>query len=214
MYPSAAQPGAIVVIRGEQLGATSSLAFGNAPQPAFSASATSVVEQRAARRRHRRPGQVTGAAGAASSPRFFSVQAGTPPGLVGKPVPNGVAPAALAVSPDARKLYVAQRSAAGGYVTMLRTDGLKQLRESVAVTGRRARSVAANPDGKHVYVALEGSGVDVLDAANLAVIQRIDLPIDDQGRDNPQGLAVSPGWRGAPGFQRHGRRQRLSGAPR
>lgn len=191
VYPPAAQPGALVVIRGEQLGATTSLTFGNAPQPVFTADATRIVA-RVPNGATTGPVQATGAAGAASSPRFFSVQASTPPGLVGKPVPNGVAPAALAVSPDARKFYVAQRSAAGGYVTMLRTDGLKQLRESTAVTGQRARSVAANPDGKHVYVALEGSGVDVLDAANLAVIQRIDLPLDDQGRDNPQGLAVSP----------------------
>ena len=32
----------------------------------------------------------------------------------------------------------------------------------------------------------------IMDAANLVILQTIPLSLDDQGRDNPQGIAVSP----------------------
>src|SRR4051812_40858062 len=186
VHPPAAAPGAIVVIRGERLAGTNSLIFGGAVQSVFTGNGTRIVS-RVPSNAITGAVQAAGAGGDAKSPRFFSVQATTPPPLVGKPVANGVAPAAIAVSPDGRKFYVAQRSSAGGYVTLLRTDGLNQLRASAVVAGKPARSVAVNPDGKHVYVALDGGGVEVLDAANLALVQRIDLPLDDEGRDNPHG---------------------------
>ena len=191
VHPPAAKPGAIVTITGERLVGTNSLAFGGATQPVFTATASRIVA-RVPNAAVTGPVQALGAGGEAKSPRYFSLQAGNPPGLVGKPVANGVAPAAVAVSPDGRKFYVAQRAADGGFVTLLRTDGLGQLRASAVVAGNAARSVVANPDGKRIYVVLDGLGVDVLDAANLALVQRVELPLADEGRDNPHGLAISP----------------------
>jgi YVTN family beta-propeller protein len=46
-----------------------------------------------------------------------------------------------------------------------------------------------------VYVAVEGLGVRVLDAANLFIHHTAFLNIDDGGRDNPQGMALSPDGR-------------------
>jgi YVTN family beta-propeller protein len=67
--------------------------------------------------------------------------------------------------------------------------------QSVNVGGP-ARSIVASPDGKRVYVAVAGAvGIRVLDAANLFTYHTAPLTINDGGRDNPQGMAISPDGR-------------------
>jgi len=106
-------------------------------------------------------------------------------------VPHGVAPAAIAISPDGRKIYVADRDSASGGVLILRTVGLPRIASRLQPLWR-PRSVAPSPDGRRLYVAAPGAGVVVMDAANLFVTQTITVALDDEGRDNPQGIAVSP----------------------
>ena len=189
VHPPAGTANTIVTIRGEQLGGATSVLF-NGTAAAFTGDATRIIASVPA-------GATTGpvsliAAGSASSPRFFNTQASSPPAVAGASVTRFTAPAAVAVSPDGRKFYVAHRGAGNGRVTVRRTDGLAELR-AMSVTGlASARSIAASPDGKRVYVAVAGVGVNVMDAANLAVLQTFPLAIDDGGRDNPQGIAVSP----------------------
>lgn len=189
VHPPAGTANTIVTIRGAQLGGASGVAF-NGRAAAFTGDATRIISSVPA-------GATTGpvsvmAAGNASSPRFFNTQASFPPALAGASVAHFSAPAAVAVSPDGRKFYVAHRGAGNGRVTLRRTDGLAEL-SAMSVTGlASARSIAASPDGKRVYVAVAGVGVDVMDAANLTVLQTFPLAIDDGGRDNPQGIAVSP----------------------
>jgi YVTN family beta-propeller protein len=100
----------------------------------------------------------------------------------------GFAPAAMAVSPDGRKVYVADRHALSGGVFVLRTAGLATTFHVTSI-GTQPRSLVPSPDGRLLYVA--GAGVDVLDAASLAFKRNFPVSINDEGRDNPQGLALN-----------------------
>lgn len=189
VHPPAGTANTIVTIRGEQLAPATSVTF-NGTAAAFTGNASRIIASVPA-------GATTGslnviAAGSASSPRFFNTQASFPPAVAGASVTHFTAPAAVAVSPDGRKFYVAHRGAGNGRVTVRRTDGLAELRAMSVTALASARSIAASPDGKRVYVAVAGVGVNVMDAANLTVLQTFPLAIDDGGRDNPQGIAVSP----------------------
>ena len=193
VHPPAGLSGTVVTIVGESLGAVDQLIIGDAAA-AFIGDSTRLVARVPP---HAKTGaveasiQLTRLAG--SSPRSFSTDVSSPTATMGSTVNNGVAPAAIAVSPDGRKVYVAQRSTSpGGSVRLLRVPGLQQLASSPTIALHDARSVVASPDGKRVYVAVTGVGVLVMDAANLAVLETISVAIDDQGRDNPQGLALSP----------------------
>jgi len=192
VYPPAGTAGAIVTIRGTSLAGAGSLTFnGTVQSPLLSSNATRVVARVPV-------GATTGEIQVAvgndkpMSPRLFSTDVSTPPLLAGRSITLGSAPAAIAVSPDGRKLYVADRNASGGVVFLVRALGLQPLANSGILPGIKPRSVAASPDGKLVYVAAPGAGVLVMDAANLFVYRTYAVALDDEGRDNPQGIAISP----------------------
>jgi YVTN family beta-propeller protein len=185
--PPAGLPGALVTVRGDSLSATNTLSFNGAAQPSFTSNATRVVG-RVPAGATTGPLQLTLAGATAASPRVFNTDVTSPPAVLGSSVSRGVAPAAVAVSPDGRKVYVADRN---GAVLVLRTAGLATTING-SFLGRQPRSLAPSPDGRQLYVAAPGAGVMVMDAANLFVKQTIALVLDDEGRDNPQGIAVSP----------------------
>ena len=194
VQPSGALPGAIVTISGERLSdlsAGNGLAFNLTPQPVLiSADATRIVA-RVPSGVSSGPVKVTTAAGGvALSPQRFSTEVISPPLVLGRSTATGAAPAAVAVSPDGRKFYIADRG--NRTLRIVRASTLIDMRAPVAVAGI-PRSVAASPDGKRIYVASVGVGVLVMDAANGVGVDTIVLAsINDGGRDNPQGLAVSP----------------------
>src|SRR5437762_82837 len=121
--PPAAVPAAFVTLRGDSLAGATGLSFNGVPQSAFSNDGTKIVA--------RMPiGATSGSVElkfgtkTAASPRGFSADVMAPPGILGSRVLLGFAPAAMAVSPDGRKVYVADRHALSGGVFVLRTAGL------------------------------------------------------------------------------------------
>lgn len=192
VHPPGAKPGAIVTVSGLRLSGLSAadgLVFNFSPQPALlSADATRIVT-RVPGGVSSGPVRVTTAAGVARSPRPFNTDVASPPVVLGGSSAPGIAPAALAVSPDGRKFYVADRG--NSTVRLVRTSTLLNL-TTASVVGI-PRSVVASPDGKRIYVASAGVGVLVMDAASAFGLDTIALAsINDGGRDNPQGLAISP----------------------
>ena len=193
VHPSGGKPGAVVTIIGERLSdlsTTDGLLFNLTPQTILiSADATRIVT-RVPSGVSSGPVKVTTKGGVARSPHRFSTEVISPPVVQGRSTATGVAPAAVAVSPDGRKFYIADRGSRN--VRIVRASTLIDLRSPVAVAGI-PRSVVASPDGKRIYIASAGVGVLVMDAANAIGIDTIMLPsINDGGRDNPQGLAISP----------------------
>lgn len=106
------------------------------------------------------------------------------PGAVQPPIiPVGGEPTGVAVSPDSRWAYVADK--ATDSLLFLDTRALAVVR-SVPV-GADPWGVAASPDGRFVYVAANGAGVvSVVDTATNAVVSTIPV-----GRA-PGDLAVDP----------------------
>lgn len=193
MHPPGSRPGAVVTLSGRSLADPSgadALRFNNASQPALiSADATRIVA-RVPNGATSGAVQVTTSAGVAISSRPFSTEVISPPAVPGRSFAQGLmAPAALAVSPDGRKFYVADRG--NNKVSVVRASTLTVV-NAVTVAGGSPRSVVASPDGRRIYVAAAGIGVLIMDAATAIQLDSIAMPIDDQGRDNPQGLAISP----------------------
>lgn len=186
--PPGAKPGAWATIVGQDLANPTSLRFNTVPQALFSAQATRIVARVP-------PAATTGAievttpAGSARSPVAFDTGVGAPPLALGGSINLGLAPAALAVSPDGRKFYVADRLSPT--IRVVRASTLSN-NFTQTFLGSSPRSVVASPDGRRVYVAAAGIGVLVLDAASGVELGRAVLAIDDGGRDNPQGIAISP----------------------
>lgn len=183
-------PGALVTIRGDNLTGATALSFNDVPQSAFSNDGTRIVA-RLPIGTTTGPVQLRFPAANIASPRLLSTEVQAPPAAVGNSVTRGIAPTAIAISPDGRKLYVADRDSGAGGVLILRTVGLPQTANRVQPLWQ-PRSLAPTPDGRRLYVAAPGAGVVVMDAANLTVKQTITVALDDEGRDNPQGIAVSP----------------------
>ena len=197
VHPPGAKPGAIVTLSGQTLsgllGANGLLFNGTPPSTLLSADATRIVA-RVPNGATSGEVEVTTSAGVALSPRAFSTDVISPPVVLGGSTAQGLAPAALAVSPDGRKFYVADRS--NSTVRVVRASTLLDLRvPPVTVPGGMPRGVVASPDGKRIYVAAAGLGVLIMDAATATWLDTIPVSIDDQGRDNPQGLAISPDGR-------------------
>ncbi len=195
IHPPRAKPGAIVTVRGQGLSGlagANAVLFDGTPASGLLISEpgriVTVVPQGASTGALR----LTTAAGFALSPQGFSTDVGSPPPLLlGRSYTQGLlAPAALAVSPDGRKFYVGDRS--NRTVNVVRASTLTHL-NTVGASGGIPRSIVASPDGKRIYVASAGVGLLIMDAASATLLQApIPLAIDDQGRDNPQGLAISP----------------------
>lgn len=188
--PPAASAGTIVTLRGDFLAGASNLSFGGIAQPALLFSDATRLVARVPIAAATGPIRLAAGSETASSPRAFSVDVMAPPPIVGRTVLPGLSPTALAVSPDGRKIYLADR--VNRRILVVRGAGLATLIDSGILPGMQPRSLAASPDGRRLYVAAAGTGVLVMDAANLALKQTIALALDDEGRDNPQGIAVSP----------------------
>jgi YVTN family beta-propeller protein len=194
--PPGGKPGAWVTIVGQSLSGLSSpngVVFGQAPQSAVeSADATRIVV-RVPAGATTGPIQVNTSSGSALSPFLFNLDVRSPELVSGAnpPIVQENAPAALAVSPDGRKLYVAYRG--NGRFSVVRASTFQNILTR-DITGGSPRSIAVSPNGKRVYVATEGIGVLILEAMLGAEVNRVTLAIDGT-RDNPQGIAVSPDGR-------------------
>jgi YVTN family beta-propeller protein len=192
IHPPGAKPGAIVTVSGLRLSGLSAgdgLVFNFSPQPALLSADVTRIVARVPSGVSTGPVRVTTDAGVARSPRPFNSDVASPPVVLGGSSAPGIAPAALAVSPDGRKFYIADRG--NSTVRLVRTSTLLNL--TTASVAGSPRSVVASPDGKRIYVASAGVGVLIMDAASAFGLDTISpISINDEGRDNPQGLAISP----------------------
>ncbi|MBI3806906.1 MAG: YncE family protein [Nitrospirae bacterium] len=136
---------------------------------------------------------LTTPSGTAFSPLPFNTNVTFPQPVKTADIPVGALPEGVAVSPDGRKAYVANK--ADGTVKMLSTvtnqviaSRLLDLNVIVPVQG-----IAVSPDNRRVYVAGGANGVFVLDAVNLTLVDTIpSVPAGGETQPNPQGIAVSP----------------------
>jgi YVTN family beta-propeller protein len=193
--PPGAKPGAWATIVGQSLsGLTSAngVVFTNQTvQPTVSsADATRIVVRVPAGTRTGTV-QVNTSAGSALSPLLFNSDVRSPPLVLGNSITQESQPAAVAVSPDGRKFYVAYRG--NERLSVVRASTLVNS-VTRAIVGGRPRSIAVSPDGKRIYVAAVNIGVLILEAATASEIGRVSLAIDGT-LDNPQGIAISPDGR-------------------
>lgn len=106
--------------------------------------------------------------------------------LVGAPIPVGMGPSAVAITPDGRRAYVA--NSLSGDVSVIDTaTGSSAIGGRIAVPGLPF-GVAISPDGRRAYVAnLGDASVTVIDTSTNAVVG---API--AVGEGPEGIAVSP----------------------
>ena len=133
--------------------------------------------------------------GTAISPLAFNMNVSFPIPIKTASVVVGTLPEGVAVSPDGRKAYVANKAA--GTVSMINTvtnqviiSPLLDPNLVVPVQG-----IAASPDNRRVYVAGNANGIFVLDAVNLAPVDTIPVIAGGGTQPNPQGITLSPDGR-------------------
>lgn len=190
--PPGGKSGAWVTVVGQSLSGLTGVQFNQTTQPGVQSADATRILTRVPVGAATGAIQVTTSAGTALSPLLFNIDVAAPPLALGNSTTQGIAPSALAVSPDGRKFYIADRSS--NTVSVVRASTLINI-VSRTVFGGSPRSVVASPDGKRIYVAAAGIGVLVMDAAIATEIARVALSINDGGRDNPQGIALSPDGR-------------------
>jgi DNA-binding beta-propeller fold protein YncE len=192
IHPPGAKSGAWVTVVGQSLSGLGGMLFNQTSQPARLLADEARIVARVPTGATTGPIHANTAAGTARSPVTFNIDVSAPPPVAGRSITQGIAPSALAVSPDGRKFYIADR--AGNTVSVVRASTLINI-VTRNVPGGSPRSVVASPDGKRIYVAAAGIGVLNMEAATAAEINRITFLIDDGVRDNPQGIAISPDGR-------------------
>jgi len=110
------------------------------------------------------------------------------PAIDGQPIDVGATPGFVAITPDGRQAYIANRDA--GVVTVVDTTVNKVIAQ-IRMPDGPPQYVAFTPDGNHAYVSIYNPEktinlVAVLDTRTTKVVQTI--PVDQK----PVALAVSP----------------------
>ncbi len=138
------------------------------------------------------PLTLTTPSGTAISPRPFNPRVFHPQLVKTNTIPVGSAPEGVAISPDGRKVYVANKSA--HTVSMVNT-ATNQVIGTTPNLSMPVHSLAVSPDNRRLYIVAGniGSGfVFVKDSANLADIDTIPISSRDETQPNPQSIAISP----------------------
>ncbi len=105
----------------------------------------------------------------------------------GSPVPVGIQPVSVAVSPDGARVFVA--NSAGYSLTVLDAQSLRPVTGSPVPVGKYPISVAVSPDGARVFVANNNDRtLTVLDAQSLRPVTGSPVPVGE----SPTCVAVSP----------------------
>lgn len=198
--PRAGPVGTIVTVSGEALTplGVPPLSFAGGAQPQLlSSSASRVIAQVPAGARSGRVSVET-SAGSAQSPEDFSLQANAPAPVstLGAVQLDGWG-AAVAANPNGYQIYAATQAldhSAQGSIVVIR-PATRQVVRSAAVTAGVPRSIAASPDGRWIYVAIAGGGIEVRDGALAGLVATIPAATGSASASNPQGLALSPDGR-------------------
>ena len=137
--------------------------------------------------------------GTAISPLPFNMNVSFPHPVTTATIPVGNLPEGVAVSPDGRKVYVANKM--DGTVSMINTVtnqvfspplSPRLLNPNVVVP---VQGIAASPDNRRIYVASNANEIFVLDAVNLAPVDTIPVMAGGGNQPNPQGITLSPDGR-------------------
>lgn len=134
------------------------------------------------------PLSLTTPTGTAMSPRLFNTKVSSPLPIKTDAIMVGAFPEGVAVSPDGRKAYVANRTEGSVSMVNIATN-------TVSITSPfflPVQAIAVHPDNRQLYVAGGAGGVLVLDTANLTLIDTIPINAGVGDQPNPQGIAVSP----------------------
>jgi YVTN family beta-propeller protein len=197
VYPPGGAPGTVVTIVGsgfDPTAANNSLLFApSVPVAAVLSSNATTLTLRVPAGAASGVLRLATPANKAASPRPFSTDVSSPAQLIAGSTAVATAPQALALSPDGRKLYVAN----SGSVTLINTVGNAVLVPNTSLPSTPAansRGIAVSPDGKRVYVTA-ASGVIAMDAALVQAIAAESVSTFSVGSAQavaPQSLAISP----------------------
>lgn len=142
------------------------------------------------------PVTLTTASGTAISPRPFNPRVSPPQPYKTNTLPVGTLPEGVVVSPDGRKVYVANKTS--GTVSMVNTV-TNQVIGTTPNLGMPVQGLAVSPDNRRLYIVVASNAGDgyisVRDSANLAGVDTIQVSTRERDQPNPQGIALSPDGR-------------------
>ncbi|MDX1506399.1 MAG: beta-propeller fold lactonase family protein, partial [Spongiibacter sp.] len=143
------------------------------------------------------PVSLTTATGTAISPRLFNTQVTAPAALKTATITVGAAPEGIAISPDGRKAYVANKLDGTLSVLNAATNQVILTAPVDQSLTLAVQAIAVSPDNRRVYVSAGANGVFVLDSVAIPFRLLDTLAVSaGAGSDlNPQGLALSPDGR-------------------
>ncbi|MGH6839291.1 MAG: beta-propeller fold lactonase family protein [Methylocella sp.] len=109
--------------------------------------------------------------------------------VVGSPIPVGVDPRGVAITPDGTRAYVANSTDPGGgpgTVSVIATASNTVV--ATVQVGGAPGALAITPDGKHAYVTNGLNTVSVIATATNKVVATVPLPVNS----GPIGVAITP----------------------
>jgi YVTN family beta-propeller protein len=195
--PPGGLPGTVVTIVGSRFASTGTenvLNFGETPAVVAAADAATLVTRAP-------PGEATvpltlsTSDGTAISPRLFNFNVTSPDAFLTNKIGVGLQPEGVAISPDGRKAFVANRE--DGTISMIDTANNLVIATTAidAAVAVPVQGIAVSPDGRRLYVASGDRGVSILHAGTNRMIGSIPAPVEGGTQPNPQGIAVSPDGR-------------------
>ena len=201
--PPGGAPGTVVTVVGtgfDPLAANNLLTFNGTPAPVTAQTNATTLVSRVPWGTPSGPLYLTTPQETAISPRFFNSNVSFPAPFVNDTLPLLPLPEGVAIGPDGRRAYVANRG--DGSISMIdtATDHVFAPTSLVnAVPGAAVQSVAVAPDGRRVYADYyDGTtgekGYCVLHAGTNSIQERVTLATGQplpQG-PNPQGIVISP----------------------
>lgn len=204
--PPGGAPGTIVTIVGtgfDPVAANDLLTFNNSVQAQIVTAHPGVVVATAPFAAPSGPLFLKTSKETAISPRSFDTTVTFPAPVAAGTVNTGAAPHGVTVSPDGRRVFVA--NGGDGTVSMISVAGMAMLATNgvLAAPGSpQVRSIAMSPDGRRVYTDYFDSvtgvrGVAILHGTTNALLKNINLAAGQPAPAtvNPGGVAVSPDGR-------------------
>lgn len=200
VHPPGGLPGAVVTVVGSGFSPVTTddeLRFDTIPVTPSLLATTSSRIARVPSGATSGPLSLTTPKGTAISPWIFNTNVTFPRAVKSATITVGAGPAGVAISPDGRKTYVANRVDGTLSVLNTATNQLILTAPLDAAINMPVQAIAVSPDNRRVYVSAGANGVFVLDAVALP-LRVVDIIAVGAGTTldlNPQGLVVSPDGR-------------------